>query len=665
MGGCGEMRLFQVVALLVLSVSVQDIYAKRVALLIGNANYQYENKLRNPINDAVLLQSVFKNDLKFDEVRLVKNADIRSLNRAVDEFGSLAQGADVAVVYFSGHGQQDDRQQNYLLATDAKIERSLDLRTGAVTSDDLVNATAGAKARVVILDACRDRPNGGFKSATKGLARSSISEDELLIAYATQAGKVADDGRGNNSPYAQALAKAMRQKDLPILDIFDNVKTAVLAETKGQQSPTRQGDLKASVYFINPTINVNHNATPIQQNAEFIFWESIKNDTSTTGFQAYLKKYPNGHFVELAEARIQQYSSRKSNLTTSQPQVTAQTSTNDATEMYNRAKQYSANLDYQQAMNWYRQAADLDNRQAMYAIGSLYTNGWGVAKDQVEAQKWYQKSFELVQKAAYSGDTKAMVALGVWYAQGQGGIKKDYGQAMQWYQKAADLDNTDAMYGLGNLYIDGLGVKKDYSQAMQWHQKAADLGGKGSMTEIGLMYEHGHGVKKDINQAIQWYQKAADLGDALAMRFLGHMYFIGKDVKKDINQAIQWYEKSANTDNDVAMMMIVANIYFSGVVVTKNDVKAFEWYKKAADLGDANGMLNVAAAYQHGYGVPKNLAEAQKWYLKSFEWHRKAADLGVVSSMSMLSFLYTNGFGVAQDLTEARKWSQKAIAANK
>lgn len=310
------MRLIQVAVLVGIGIITQQVCAKRVALVIGNAAYQYENKLSNPVNDAMLLQNTLKNDLQFDDVKLIKNADFRTLNRAVDEFNQEAQNADVAVIYFSGHGQQGDNRQNYLLATDAKIEHSADLRASAVTSDDLVNATQGAKARIVILDACRDRPNSGFKSATKGLSRAQISGQGLLVAYATDAGKVAQDGTAGNSPYATALAQAMRKKDQPILAMFDEVAERVEQTTKGQQSPTREGNLKINVYFINPIIKLNQNTHTTNPDAEIIFWDSIKNETNADSYQAYLQQYPDGHFKTLAETRIKKYLVKSNVLTT-------------------------------------------------------------------------------------------------------------------------------------------------------------------------------------------------------------------------------------------------------------------------------------------------------------------------------------------------------------
>ena len=295
--------------LVVCGVAVSAAQAKRVALLIGNAAYQHEGRLANPINDAKLLARTLQ-DLGFDEVKLIENADMRQLTRAVDQFERSAQGADTAVVYFSGHGQQTEDQQNYLLAVDAKIEQSADLKHDAITSDSLMQATAGAKVRLVILDACRDRPASSLtRSATKGLSRArDPSRAGLLIAYATEDGKVAQDGTaGQNSPYAAALAQALRQRDKPILAMLDDVADQVAKATQYSQNPTRSGNLRVDVYLVAPQISINQ-ASTAAPDAELVFWDSVKNATEAADYIAYLEQYPQGRFKALAKTRIQKYS---------------------------------------------------------------------------------------------------------------------------------------------------------------------------------------------------------------------------------------------------------------------------------------------------------------------------------------------------------------------
>lgn len=301
----GEMRLLTFYIVLLTFFST-NIFAKNVALIIGNADYQHENKLENPINDAVLLQNVLKDNLKFDDIKLVKNANIRQLYQEINAFKQSAEGADVALIYFSGHGQQTEDKQNFLLATDAKVEQLSDLKISAISSDQFIEATQGAKTRLVILDACRDRPNNGFKSATKGLSRSKDPSGKgILIAYATEDGKVAQDGTSGNSPYAKALAQAMKNTDKSILAMFDEVADLVSVSTRGQQRPTRSGNLRVDTYFIYPHIKSETNTPSITP--DLAFWNKIQNSKNSSDYKNYIHEYPNGQFVQIAQLRIEKY----------------------------------------------------------------------------------------------------------------------------------------------------------------------------------------------------------------------------------------------------------------------------------------------------------------------------------------------------------------------
>lgn len=352
------MRIIFIV-LTLFATLLSPAHAKRVALLIGNAAYQHEGRLANPINDAKLLARTLQ-DLGFDDVKLIENADMRQLTRAVDQFERSAQGADTAVVYFSGHGQQTDDQQNYLLAVDANIEQPADLKHDAITSDSLMQATAGAKVRLVILDACRDRPASSLtRSASKGLSRArDPSRAGLLIAYATEDGKVAQDGQaGHNSPYAAALAQALSKRDKPILAMLDDVADQVAKATQYSQNPTRSGNLRVDVYLVAPQININQ-ASTTAPDAELVFWESIKNATEAADYIAYLEQYPQGRFKALAKARIQKYSPVYASLMlddtpparTSTPSAAAQMSNTDTSALLAQGQW----LDPQTGLIWSR-----------------------------------------------------------------------------------------------------------------------------------------------------------------------------------------------------------------------------------------------------------------------------------------------------------------------
>ena len=289
-----------------LSLICSSAHAQRVALVIGNAAYQSEKPLANPVNDARLIAKTLKDDLQFDQVEKLENAGIEQIDRAVERFIERAQRADAAVFYFSGHGMQDDGKRNYLIPVDAKLQSSSDLKRKAYSADDLVQRLGSASPRVslVVLDACRDNPfASGSKSASKGLARISDSNlsEGMLIAYATRDGDVAKD----DSPYARSLADNLKKRDQPILVTFDHVASSVKQATNGSQRPTRYGDLPATTYLL-PFIS---GGKPVQSEAERQAiedeaWATAKQANTVDALESYLEQYPSGRYAKLAQVKL-------------------------------------------------------------------------------------------------------------------------------------------------------------------------------------------------------------------------------------------------------------------------------------------------------------------------------------------------------------------------
>ncbi len=252
-----QVRLWQTCLLVWLAVLTPSAPAaeRRVALLIGNASYQHEKRLNNPVYDAELLGSVLKDTLKFDDVRIERNLNVIAMDKVVEDFAKAARGADSVVFYYSGHGIKSPDRRNFLLPIDARTGTSdapaLDRQAvSAEAIRDKLKA-AGARVTLLILDACRDGPGGG-KSGNKGLARNG-GGNGLLVAYATDEDQVAQDGKGRNSPYAEALAQALKRTDLPILEQLDWVADEVHRKEPSQQ-PTRDGNLRARAYLVGPPV---------------------------------------------------------------------------------------------------------------------------------------------------------------------------------------------------------------------------------------------------------------------------------------------------------------------------------------------------------------------------------------------------------------------------
>src|SRR5690606_8517938 len=134
-------------------------------------------------------------EIGFDEVTLKQDLDQRGLLRALKEFSDLAAGADVALIYYAGHGVEVDGR-NYLVPTDAALAKAADVEFEAVLLDNARTAVSGAtKLRLVILDACRNNPfklasADGKRNVGRGLSRVEPGSNEL-VAYAAREGTLA------------------------------------------------------------------------------------------------------------------------------------------------------------------------------------------------------------------------------------------------------------------------------------------------------------------------------------------------------------------------------------------------------------------------------------------------------------------------------------------
>jgi uncharacterized caspase-like protein len=151
MNSPGILRRFFLAAALLL-VCQPAFAGKRVALVLGNSAYQNVAPLPNPVNDGAVIAATLT-QAGFDVVDSA--AETR---RALRDFADRARDADIAVVYYAGHGMEVDGT-NYLIPVDAKLERDTDVYDEAFPLDRVLLAVEPAKQlRLVILDACRDNP---------------------------------------------------------------------------------------------------------------------------------------------------------------------------------------------------------------------------------------------------------------------------------------------------------------------------------------------------------------------------------------------------------------------------------------------------------------------------------------------------------------------------
>ena len=313
--GTAKLGIVLLLAAVLVSASSVALATGRVALVVGNSTYAHIGRLPNPANDAADVSAALAR-LGF-EVTMTLDAGLSELNQALRQFTRRSAGADMALVFYAGHGLEMDGV-NYVVPVDARLERDADVRFETVTLNDLLAVTAGASLRLVILDACRNNPLARSMQrtvASRSVSGGSFGElnedllgDETLVAYAAAAGTTAADGQGRNSPYTAALLAHLEQP-LELSALFRRVRAQVLEATRGEQRPHEYASLLREHYLGGASdpgtapVADGVSATVAAQQ-ETVFWQSIVNSTAAADFEAYLRQYPAGAFRALATTRL-------------------------------------------------------------------------------------------------------------------------------------------------------------------------------------------------------------------------------------------------------------------------------------------------------------------------------------------------------------------------
>jgi len=224
---------------------------KRVALVIGNCDYSAAPRLRNPSADAEAMGALFES-AGFDNVEIRQNLNRLDMRRAIRDFSELAQDADIVVVFYAGHGIGIGAD-SYLVPTDAKVVRDIDVENEAISLGEFLRVLKPAKQlRLVLFDASRDNPfaramqRRAGRAPNPGLANIEPTDSDTLIAYATKAGSEAVDGDGPHSPFTAALLKNLMTPGLDIRRAFMLVRDEVMQATDDKQEPFVYGSLGAS-----------------------------------------------------------------------------------------------------------------------------------------------------------------------------------------------------------------------------------------------------------------------------------------------------------------------------------------------------------------------------------------------------------------------------------
>jgi len=404
--------------------------AERVALVIGMSDYASVVDLKNTVNDATDISETLQS-IGFD-VSTVVDAGSDELREAINAFSFSAETADLALIYYAGHGVEV-LGENFLIPVDVNAKSNRDIQRQSVSLTELLEAVDSArKMRVVILDSCRNNPFGGdldlavlaqsqsSSESTRGAGSSGLAEPApgrgTVVAFAARAGQVALDGTGNNSPFARALLDNLPKSGLEISLMFRQVRDDVLGATLNLQEPHTYGSLSGTPFYIaGPATN----ESKVFSEDLRVAWSDIRSDQEVK-LAALADQGDTRSMIGLAYIRLNPEDRR---------------------------------YDPVAAAEFLGDAAAAGSAEAQFELAQLFEAGLGVDQD-------VKRALSLYEMAAEQDYPDALNDLGFIHFQGGLGIARDSQKALGYFERAADLRQPQAMFNYAALIDDGMIAEK-------------------------------------------------------------------------------------------------------------------------------------------------------------------------------------------------------------
>jgi uncharacterized caspase-like protein len=238
-----------ILIVLMLTTATSAHAGRRVALIVANAKYQTMMPLKTPVSDAKLVSAALT-AIGFDKVDVAIDLPRTELIKKLQVFAVESEGADIALVYYSGHGL-GYADNNYLIPVDASIQKEQDVDLQAIPATAAMPASPLTKLRILVLDSSCNNP---FSDARARGFRLRLAGDSLT-AFSCEAGASSADG-DTNSPYAQAFVSRLVEPGTEISMMFRKIRDDVSAATGGVQRPTTVGNLSNAEWFLNPVSTI-------------------------------------------------------------------------------------------------------------------------------------------------------------------------------------------------------------------------------------------------------------------------------------------------------------------------------------------------------------------------------------------------------------------------
>ena len=637
---------------------------KRLALVIGNSNYDSIADLKNPVNDAKLIAKTL-DSLDFDVIEAY-DLDFNSFYEKIEDFADKRKKYDVGFFYYAGHGVQIEGD-NYLLPTSNSFDRKWKIKSGAIKVNDILEYLTSItdQVNILILDACRNNPleeasRGSGDSDNDGLAVQKIPTGSI-IGYSAESGKRAYDGKGENSFYSLSLSKNMLKENLSIDQVFRNVRTEVLGLSNKRQRPIEQSQLTGQAFYLNPSeysdlfkkvdsILISDNEQDLYEGLTLI--ETVINKSTDqisirealilkARLYSSLKEYKNSEdiflnlidqdslypetYIQLASLKNEQEQYKKAiELYTKAIEIEPE---NDNI-YFQRTTPYEELEMYAEAVADYKKAIEIDPDAAynyLY-LGNLYKDEFNEPE---KAIAQYLKMLDISPE-----NTRALNNIGITY---QDEIK-NFEKAKEYYLKSIEIDSTysNPYFNLGNLYSN----LEEHQKAIEFYTKSIKIEPENSYfyyyratpyESLEMYAEAEADYLKAIELDPEYEDYYLDLGDLYKNQFNNL-----QRAKKQYLLAIGTYNRRIKKEPKRASYYHqIGEIYSDYLLDFENGLK---WTQEGNSLKKtARSLVTEATLYQN----LNNFLKAEEKYLEAIELDPKRGNsLFAIANLYMLQKKY-------------------------
>jgi len=600
----------------------------RVALVIGNSDYETVSSLDNPRNDAVDM-SIALEGLGF-EVMLEIDATQARFAELIEEFGARAELADVVMLFYAGHGFQVSGR-NYLVPTDAAISSIDDLADQTLGLDQLLRAMERSQGvKLVYLDACRDNPFDGVTDGRVGDGLAQVgTEANFLFSYATQPDNVAFDGTGRNSFFTEAMLHHLYTPGQDVAQMMIGVRRDVLAATGGRQIPWENSSLTRSFQF---------NTSPQSISEESMLYQIAVDERDPELLNLYVERYPGGAHEDEVLAFLQTGTMTRA-LDFSDKNARAQrlwelarrSRMRPLLELYverypqapNRAEaeRLLGNIPRPEdatpgkiceRLATHPRDATAENRGVPFsrlrenALGAIQACS-AAASRQPELPHYVallarataasgdlERAVVLYRSAAERGDLRALVSLAQLTESGNG-VAQNTAEALALYERAAAGGSHDAMINLAITLLEG---RADSQRAFALLKTASEQGSAKATFNLGVLAQEGQGAGLDA--ALDYFKRAAQNGEPEGYRAAAILLDEGRGTQRDPSRA--------------AVMLLRGAAEDRGDIVRQLTSRADEWSPQT--IRAVQGLLQEAGYYTaevDGLPGPSFTSALEKW----------------------------------------------------